>query len=167
MAVIDKAMSNKIIRDRARNLLVAVEGEKSDAVKQFDGDKEEAAAYAYELWSTGQLKLGEATQGVFRRIAEFIMTKLLRLSTAAMKTEAFFKYFNSGAFGKDMGNMSTVGKSMMLSKSDVLAETVMRHSKPILDAGRKMLSTTSERMRAYKNPIMNTIADMYELAGGL
>jgi transcriptional regulator CtsR len=166
MAVIDKAMSNKIIRDRARNLLVAVEGEKSDAVKQFDGDKEEAAAYAYELWATGQLKLGEATQGVFRRIAEFITTKLLRLSTAAMKTEAFFKYFNSGAFGKDMGNMSTVGKSMMLSKSDVLAETVMRHSKPILDAGRKMLSTTSERMRSYKNPIMDTIADMYELAGG-
>lgn len=71
-----------------------------EAIKQIMADPEEAAAFMYQFWNTGVLKLGPETQTLFQKVKAFFTKVLHKVSKEALdelEAEKLFQAFNDGA----------------------------------------------------------------------
>lgn len=71
-----------------------------EAIKQIMADPEEAAAFMYQFWNAGVLKLGPETQTLFQKVKAFFAKVLHKVSKEALDEQAaekLFQAFNDGA----------------------------------------------------------------------
>lgn len=71
-----------------------------EAIKQIMSDPEEAAAFMYQFWNAGVLKLGPETQTLFQKVKAFFAKVLHKVSKEALdelEAEKLFQAFNDGA----------------------------------------------------------------------
>ena len=105
---LDKTASSPIVMGQLAKLLK----DEPAAWKQAQDSREERAAYMYQFWAKGDLKLGEQTNGVFERIGNAIK-KVLGIWTANERAEHIMKYFSEGSYAKNIGERSVLHNALV------------------------------------------------------
>lgn len=151
--VLTKAASTASVTNQLRELLK----NEPDALKQLS-DPEERAAYMYQFWAAGKLKVGEKTNSVFERIKEFIRSVLGTWSNDERALH-ILEYFHSGEFAKNMGDPDAVHRALMDTHRNQALTTLKRVVEPITNLGEALAVTGGQRLRDTGIPALRELAE--------
>ena len=126
------------------------------ALKAIENSAEERLAYAFQFWATGDLRVGPKTEGFFASIAKMIR-QLLGVMSQDEKVLAVFTALNTGA----LKNPNTVFEVLADKRIETLAEKAERVAEPIYNAGVKLFTVSTDRLRQFNSPQMSEIADLF------
>lgn len=141
--VLAKAADTGFVRRQLEQLLA----KEPEALKQLS-DPEERAAYMYQFWAQGQLKVSGQPKTVLGKIADFLRSTLGIWSNDARALHVM-DYFQSGEYAKSMADPSAVarallepGRSAALDKARSMTEPLARLADEIGVAGHQRLRDT-------------------------
>jgi hypothetical protein len=176
-SIIENAAKNPAVQSQLRRLL----SDHPNAIAQLS-DPEEAAAYLYQFWKAGQVKLGEKTEGLFQRIAKALRNAWQHIAKALgsvdakneiqmrrdlRKAEALLSMFSEGAFTDgDKAVLQSlnakIGEQMKQEAAKGFMERFTQN-----DVLRKVAYTAGSVLEDTGNPYFKLIARMlYTLEGG-
>lgn len=133
------------------------------ALRQLD-NPEEAAAYMYQFWANGKLKLGGQTQGVFHQVAA-MLRKVFGLWSNDQRAEAIMEYFHSGEFKANLGTPNAVAKALLKSGRNEILEKAKALTKPLMDVVDAVGTAGAQRLRDTGIPAMRELADLMKATG--
>lgn len=131
------------------------------ALKQLS-DPEEAAAYAYQFWAAGQLKVGDGTKNIFQKIAAMVR-KAFGVWSTDERAETIMNYFHSGEFKANEAQPSAVAKALVEAGRNQAIEKAKSFTKPLADLSDALLSTGSERLNGTGIPALRELARAMKL----
>lgn len=155
---------NKLIHNQLRRLLA----DHPNALKQLS-DPVEAAAYLFQFWKAGLIRLGPKNETFMQRAVTFLreLTGLITQETRDLRhAETIMQAFSDGHFagGKDVVN--AVLDKHLGEQRDAWANTFWRKLAKN-DVLRKAVYTAGDVLRDTKNPALVSMADMlYTPEGG-
>lgn len=147
--------SNKIILNKLEKLL---EGNKA-AIAQLK-DPEEAAAYLFQFWMTGQIQVGPQTQSFFEKVMNSVR-KFLKLLTDEQQAEQLFQMFTDGSL-KDSISRDESLTFLMTPRH----KQMMEAAKPLTDFVGKLTFTVDSRFRESNNPHLKEIINLFKAEPG-
>ena len=175
-SIIENAAKNPAIQRQLHRLL----SDHPNAIAQLS-DPEEAAAYLYQFWKAGQVKLGEKTEGLFQRIAKALRNAWQHIAKALgsvdakneiqmrrdlRKAEALLGMFSEGAFADgDKAVLQSlnakIGEQMKREAAKGFMERFMQN-----DVLRKIAYTAGSVLEDTGNPYFKQIARMFHTPEG-
>lgn len=121
-------------------------------------DPEERAAYAYQFWAEGALKLGSTGTGVFHTIRKFLKD-MFGIVTAGQRGEDLLRAFHDGKFAEP-STVQEVLQDLNDANGDRLHNKMERASPALTKAIRAVLIAAPDRLRWFENSDLNTLSDM-------
>lgn len=122
-------------------------------------DREERAAYMYQMWAAGQLTVGPQVRTLFRRIADYIR-KLLGVWSNDERALHIMEYFSMGEYAKNLGSPNAVRRALMEPGRNQAYETAKTFTEPMAHVADAIVSTGSGRMRDTDIPSLIRLADV-------
>lgn len=156
-----KAATSEHNMSRLRELLK----DHPEAVKQLS-DPEEAAAYAFQFYSYGLLKLESApAKGFFAKIAAAVK-RFLKLASDEQRTQQFFDYFSQGKWAADK-RPSAVAQVVRDSYS---ASSKVRWANqqlaPLGEAASKLFFSAADRLENTEVPALKQLSRLFKAEVG-
>ena len=151
------AKTQKLLTDAANSPLVRAQLEKrldgeTKALAQLD-DPEERAAYMYQFWAAGKLRLGPKADGLFQKVANWIRNSLGLLRND-QKAEMILKAFHNG----DLVEHSAVGKVLdTAERREAQVAHIVKKLQPIARGALELLGTSEGHLQGSPNPHLNEI----------
>ena len=157
--VLEDAMKSDHVLDQLKTLLA----HSPEATKQLS-DMEERAAYAYQFWMSGQLKLAPAPKSLFTKIAA-AFRKVLGMWTNDQRAEHIFRYFSSGGFAPHSDSNSTlaVHSALMKPGRNFAAEALKSAVEPLARLGDAVVGVGGVRLRETGIPALRELADQIQV----
>lgn len=175
-SIIENAAKNPAVQRQLHRLL----SDHPNAIAQLS-DPEEAAAYLYQFWKAGQVKLGEKTEGLFQRIAKALRNAWQHIAKALgsvdakneiqmrrdlRKAEALLGMFSEGAFADgDKAVLQSlnakIGEQMKQEAAKGFMERFTQN-----DVLRKVAYTAGSVLEDTGNPYFKQIARMFHTPEG-
>lgn len=149
-----KSADSVMVKNQLRKLL---DGEPA-ALKQVAESSEERAAYMYQFWVAGKLQLGDKSNGVMQKLADFFR-KVLGIWSNDKRAEHILDYFNSGEYAKNLGDRSAVASALDQGNSKPLKQA-KKMAEPLLRLADSLVSSGDGRLRATQNPSLIKVADL-------
>ena len=141
---LDKGLNNAMMHGRIERVLKA-EGFNPKLIEKMMHDvrnrPEEATAYALSLYAMGKLRVGPETEGVFRRIINFLRTAM-RMTSEAARTESFMKAFITGELARGDFKPSLLGEAFGEKTGDRIMQNIKDATKPIIDLTRTVFDSS-------------------------
>ena len=149
-----------------RQLRKLLEGN-PEAQYEVKNDPEAAAAYAYQFWIAGELKLGPKATGLFERVVSFV-TDVLGIVREHKQAEQLFKALRSGVLKQRADGEATFVveqrvSDTMVRKSARFAELTTSSILPFLG---KVFYTADGAIRATKNAHLIKLAEKFHARVG-
>ncbi len=126
------------------------------ALKQLDS-LEERAAYMYQFWAAGKLQLGAKPAGVLGKL-KALLFKVMGMWTNDERAVHIMEYFQSGEFGKNMGNKSAVRDALRAGTNERV-ESLKQLAKPLSKLADAVFATGNGRLRGTMIPALMELAD--------
>lgn len=123
---------------------------------------EEAAAYMYQYWANGQLKIGPQVKTIFTRIGEMVR-KAFGIWSADERAEKIMQFFHSGEF-KNAGADEVNAKLIEAGRNRAI-EATRSFTKPVTDIGEALFSAGGSRLRDTGIPALRELADVLKATG--
>lgn len=123
---------------------------------------EERAAYMYQAWADGKLKVGDETKTALGKIADFIRS-VLGIWSNDERALHIMEYFHSGDFAKNMASRDKVGADLMSPGRNRAIEAAKKMTQPILELGENLGVAGGQRLRDTGIPALRELADMMKL----
>jgi hypothetical protein len=157
--VLEDAMKSDHVLDQLKTLLA----HSPEATKQLS-DMEERAAYAYQFWMSGQLKLAPAPKSLFSKIAA-AFRKVLGMWTNDQRAEHIFRYFSSGGFAPASTSNSSlaVHSALMKPGRNFAAEALKSAVEPLARLGDAVVGVGGVRLRETGIPALRELADQIQV----
>jgi hypothetical protein len=133
------------------------------ALEQLN-DPEERAAYAYQFWAEGLLRIGPTGTGIFNTIRQFIRD-LFGIVTASQRGEDLMRAFHDGKFA-DLSTVQEVLQDINDRSGDRFRNKMERAAPELTAALSKIFQVAPDRLRAYQNDTLNKLADMFSSESG-
>ena len=158
---IERAVSTPIMRRWLESkLMERGEAPGSDAMKQLDSASERAA-YSFQFFAAKEpMPLPSEGKAWYAKIYNWIKSKL-GFTDALIKTQNFFKYFDSGDLIKDLKNPEAVVRGLGETRSDAFAKELDRITKPLRNALHEAVASTGARIEEMNIPEFTQILDIY------
>jgi hypothetical protein len=157
---LERAAMSSPIQAQLRKLLA----NEQDALDQLS-DPEEAAAYMYQFWAAGQLKIGDRTRNVFERIRDAI-AKVFGIWSTDQRAEAILDYFHSGEFKtQGLGQPNAVTRALMEPGRNAVLEWVKDKTSTLNDALDALTIAGSQRLRDTGVPALRELANLMKASG--
>ena len=162
--LLERVASNEILNRKLERLLA----DHPEAAAQVRESPEEAAAFLYQFWMAGQVKLGEETTGFFQKIKNLfakITGKVSQLKLDEQAAQRVLEAFSRGDFKSMNGDTAVRDASMeALRKDTEMHEKVLDN----LDkAGRdftriagKLFFSSEAMLKGTKNKHMVSLAEL-------
>ena len=131
------------------------------ALEQIRTDPEERVAYMYQFWAAGELTLGPTGNKIFNAVREFFRD-LFKLVNSTERAEDLLNKLHEGEFA-DMGVVAEVLADLPRER---LVNRMERLTPGIVDVTRKLFDAAPERLRAFQNDHLNTLADKFSSETG-
>lgn len=157
MDVVMKAAESAPVIGQLRRLLA----DEPAALKQLS-NPEERAAYMYQFWAAGKLKIGPQTQNVFQRVAEFLRS-VLGVWSNDQRALHILEYFHSGEFAKGMSDTNATYRAMMEPGSNKALRTLKTMAEPLRQMGEALAVAGNQRLRDTGIPALRELADAMKL----
>jgi hypothetical protein len=125
-------------------------------------DPEERAAYMYQAWAEGKLKITGQPKTVLGKIADFIRSVLGTWSNDERALH-ILDYFHSGEFARNMGDRDKVRADLMDVHRNKAIETARKMTQPILNLGENLAVAGHQRLRDTGIPALRELADAMKL----
>ena len=151
-AVLTKAGESAPVMNQLRKLLA----NEPDALKQLT-DAEERAAYMYQFWAAGKLKLGEKATTIFQRITKFLR-EVTGMWTNDQRAEKIMEYFHSGEFEQNRSTPSVVRRALMEAGTVRAWEKAKAMTEPLREMGEALASAGGTRLRDTGIPALRELA---------
>lgn len=132
-----------------------------EALKQIETDQEERLAYAYQFWSEGKLRLGQASNNVFEKVATFIRG-LFGAVSQDEKLADVFQQLNDGKLAEP----NTVAAVLADRGLETLKEKSQRLFGPVMDLAEKINGSAADRMRNMGSTAATELADLFHKEPG-
>lgn len=129
------------------------------ALEQLN-DPEERAAYAYQFWAEGLLRIGPTGTGIFGTIQQFIKD-LFGIVTAGQRGEDLMRAFHDGKFA-DPSIVQEVLQDINDRSGDRVANKLNRAAPALTRALTSLSSAAPERLRRFENDYLNELADKFQ-----
>lgn len=162
MDVLMRAGESAHVVDQLRTWM-ADRGMGDKALEQLK-DREERAAYMYQAWADGKLKVGPETKTVLGKIADFVRS-VLGIWSNDERALHIMDYFHSGEFAKNMASRDKVGADLMNPGRNRAVETARKMTQPILELGENLGVAGGQRLRDTGIPALRELADVMKLHG--
>jgi len=133
------------------------------ALEQLN-DPEERAAYAYQFWAEGLLRIGPTGTGIFHTIRQFIKD-LFGVVTAGQRGEDLMRAFHDGKFA-DPSVVQEVLQDINDSSGDRLANKMERAAPALTRALNALFSAAPDRLRRFENDHLRELADKFQPESG-
>ena len=165
-AMLRRVAMNPLINRRIERLLA----DHPEAAAQVRSDPDEAAAFMYQFWRAGVLKLGPETQTFFEKIKAFfakITGQVSAVALDAQHAETIMAAFSAGALKED-STRETMLKSMNESSEahEKALETLDKAGRDFTRTVGKLLFSAEAMLKGTKNQDMISIAnDFHQEAG--
>jgi hypothetical protein len=156
VAVVERAASSPMVMGQLRTLLAG----HPDALAQL-GNAEERAAYMYQFWAAGQLKLNTEATTFFQRVAEFIRS-VLGVWSNDERALHILEHFHQGGFAKN-GNRDAVAEALMEPGRNKSLETFKQAVEPLTELGEALAVAGHQRLRDTGIPALAELADIMKL----
>lgn len=157
--VLEKAAQSPVVMAKLRSLLAG----HPDALKQLN-DPEERAAYMYQFWANGDLKVGEKATTLFGKIAEYIR-KALGIWSNDERALHIMEYFSSGEYAQHMGQPNVVRAVLMDQGRNKAVDSLKGMSKSFMELGEAVFGAGSANLRDSGIPALAELADKIKLRG--
>lgn len=138
-----------------RQLETLLAGE-HDALAQLSSPAERAA-YMYQFWAAGKLKLGGKPEGILAHIADFFR-KTLGIWTNDARAEHIMQYFHSGEYAQNIGDRGAVA-SALLAGTNERVNRFMEMARPIGQLANAVAATGDQRLRGSGIDALVKLAD--------
>lgn len=122
-------------------------------------DPEERAAYAYQFWAEGRLRIGPTGTGVFNTIRKFLKD-VFGIVTADQRGEDLLRAFHDGKFANP-SVVQEVLQDLNDANGDVLGNKLQRAAPALTKAVRVVLAAAPDRLRRFENEHINELADRF------
>lgn len=121
-------------------------------------DPSELAAFAFQFFveNDGKMTLPPRTRSLFEKIAAFVK-KLAGIKEDIVKTENFFKFFDTGEFQKNMENPLSVVQSLQETTREKYLNQLNEVVKPVRALAFAAFGHTADRIKAINIPAYNEI----------
>jgi hypothetical protein len=149
---LEKAASSPRVVKQLKDLLAG----EPDALKQLD-DPHERAAYMFQFWAAGKLKLQPRPDGILGHVADFFR-KTLGIWTNDARAEHIMQYFHSGEYGKEMRNRSAVAR-VLAEGSNAHVEKFKDMVAPLGKLATAVAATGDARLRSTGVDALGKLAD--------
>lgn len=127
-----------------------------DALKQLH-DIEERAAYMYQFWAAGKLQLAEKPTTVLGHI-KAMLHKVMGMWTNDERAVHIMEYFQSGEYGKNMGQPSAV-RAALMKGTNAHVESFKKLAAPLSRLADATFATGNGRVRDTMIPALMELAD--------
>jgi hypothetical protein len=135
-----------------------------DAREQLESSPEERAAYMYQFWAHGELRVGPTGTGILNRIRQ-LFRDLFGIVSRDQHVEDLLTALHDGRFSEP-GTVAEVLADLNKSHGDRPANKIERINPDLVIATRKMMSVAPDRLRAYQNEHLNTLANKFSSETG-
>lgn len=136
---------------------------KPEALKQLS-DPEERAAYMYQAWALGKLRVGPETNGVLSKVAAFFR-KILGLWSNDERALHIMEHFQSGEFAKIMGDRQAVREAYLEGGRNPALEKLKAMTEPLTRLADTIGSAGGARLRDTGIPALRELADLMKATG--
>lgn len=147
--------SSPAVKNQLKKLLAA-HPKALAAMEHPETGQEETLTYAFQFWSTGDLKVGPATQNFFQRIMKAIRD-ILGIMSEDEKVLAVFRALHNG----DLKNPSTVFEVLKDKRIETLRDKATNLAEPIVKASDKLMGTAIDRLMNTNVKSLTEVADMF------
>jgi hypothetical protein len=154
MEKLTKSLTGAVVQERLAKLIEKLPMEAADRKVVMDAiksDKEEAAAYAFQFWSTGALKLGPEGHGFFAKIGKMIRG-LLGVTQEYERSEAFMTSFLRGELGKADFKPSALEKAFAEQRGDRVIQSIKEHAEPAMKVIHTVFDSSVKAMERLNIP---------------
>lgn len=165
MEVLNRAAESAPVLNQIKRIM-ADRGYSKEAVAQL-ANREERAAYMFQFWADGALKVGDQTKGVLGRIADFIRS-VLGVWSNDERALHIMDYFHRGDFAdalKKRDASAEVYQATMLPNRNRVLETARRMAEPLSEVGEALAVAGGQRLRDTGIPALRELADAMKLHG--
>ena len=114
--------------------------------KARNASAEEAAAYAFQFWAAGDLKLGNDSVGFFAKVGRFFRN-LAGITREHERSEAFLDSFMRGEMGKADFKPSALEKAFGERNGDRMMKTVKDHMEPFMKVVHTVMDSSVTAMK--------------------
>lgn len=132
-----------------------------NARAQVRDDREERFAYMYQFWQAGLLTFDVKATNTLERMAAWFR-KVLGVLSADEKALRLMEAYRAGAFH----NEKTMGATILDLRVETAMDKADRVMKPVMDIARKLILSSTDRLRYYNVPALTDLADKFEIAPG-
>lgn len=154
--ILEKAAASPVVTAQLRKLL----DHSPEALAQLK-DPEERAAYMYQFWAQGQLKLAQEPTTLFGRVKDFIL-KTLGVWSNDERALHILDYFHRGEFAKTPRG-EEVYRALMEPGRNRAIESFKQMAAPLMDLGEKLAVAGHQRLRDTGIPALTELADTMKL----
>lgn len=156
--VLEKAASQKHVIDQMN----AFFKNEPAVLKQIKTDREEAAAYMYQLWAQGDLKLNPQATTIFQKVTKFIRD-VLGIWSNDQRALHIMEHFNSGEYAKNIGRPNAT--ALLTPGTNKAVEMAKQLFKPATDLGSTVFAAGGARLRDTGNAALIELADAIKPLG--
>jgi len=149
---LDKAASSPYVMKQLKDLLA----HEPDALAQLS-NPDERAAYMFQFWAAGKLKLQPRPAGILGHVADFFK-KTLGIWTNDARAEHIMQYFHSGEYGKNMRDRSAVAR-VLAEGSNAHVEKFKDMVAPLSKLATAVAATGDARLRSTGVDALSRLAD--------
>ena len=163
MEKLTQTLTSGIVQERLQRVLAQLPLEPKDReaiLKDIKSSPEEAAAYAFQFWATGDLKLGSAGDGIFARVGRFFRN-LFGITKDYERTENFLNSFLSGEMGRADFKPSALEKAFAERNGDKVLQVLKKHMEPFQQVMHTVFDSSIKAMERLNSEDANTLVRKY------
>lgn len=157
---LSRAANTAVVRNQLRTLLKGSPA----AIKQVEASEEERMAYMYQFYANGQLRLGDAGNGVMERVGNYLK-KVFGMWTNSERAMHVMDYFQSGEYAQNMGDQNAVHNALMEVGRNRTIDHLQQAVEPLARLGAAAAGIGSARIRDTNIPSFIKIADLVRKHG--
>lgn len=131
------------------------------AMEQVAKDPEERVAYMYQFWAEGLLRLGPTGTGIFERVRQFFR-EMLGIIGVSDRAGDLLTALHDGKFA----DPNTVSEVLADLPADRLNNKIEKFAPEVTGLLQKLFTAAPDRLRAFQNDKLNTLADMFSSETG-
>lgn len=163
MEKLQQTLTSGIVQERLQRVLAQLPLDPKNReviLEEIKSSPEEAAAYAFQFWTTGDLKLGSAGDGIFARVGRFFRN-LLGITKDYERTENFLNSFLSGELGRADFKPSALEKAFAERNGDKVLQVLKKHMEPFQQVMHTVFDSSIKAMERLNSEDANTLVRKY------
>lgn len=129
-----------------------------DVLKQIEDSEEEAAAYTYQLWTSGNLTIAENANGILGQIKEFLQ-RVFGIWSTSKRGEKIMEYFHSGKYAENMGERNVVHRMLVEHGRNKHLTSLQPYVGQAAKVTQALLGVGSARVRDFNIPAWTEAMD--------